>query len=48
MTNPQPSQKTAAIISRPDRPQVTEIIDGLLAWLAEHNYKVIVDEETAH
>lgn len=48
MTNPQPSQKTAAIISRPDRPQVTEIIHGLLAWLAEHNYKVIVDEETAH
>ena len=48
MTNPQPSKKTAAIISRPDRPQVTEIINGLLAWLAEHNYKVIVDQETAH
>ena len=48
MTNPEPSQKTAAIISRPDRPQVTEIIDGLLAWLAEHNYKVIVDQETSH
>ena len=48
MTNSQPSPKTAAIISRPDRPQVTEIIDGLLDWLAEHDYKVIVDEETAH
>lgn len=48
MTNPQPSPKTAAIISRPNRPQVMEIIHGLLAWLAEHDYKVIVDEETAH
>lgn len=48
MTNPQPSQKTAAIISRPDRRQVAEIISGLLAWLAEHNYKIIVDEETAN
>jgi NAD+ kinase len=48
MTNPQPSEKTAAIISRPNRPQVAEIISGLLAWLAEHNYKVIVDQETAN
>ena len=47
MTNPQPSQKTAAIISRPDRPQVAQIISGLLAWLAEHHYDVIVDLETA-
>lgn len=47
MTNPQPSPRIAAIISRPDRPQVAQIIDGLLAWLAEHNYKVIVDQETA-
>lgn len=48
MTNPQPSEKTAAIISRPNRPQVAEIISGLLAWLAEHKYKVIVDQETAN
>ena len=48
MTNPQPSAKTAAIISRPDRPQVAEVIHGLLAWLAEHNYKVVVDQETAN
>jgi NAD+ kinase len=48
MTNPQPSHKTAAIISRPGRPQVAEIISGLLAWLEEHNYKVIVDQETAN
>jgi NAD+ kinase len=42
-----PSQKTAAIISRPDRSQVAQVIPGLLAWFAEHGYKVIVDEETA-
>jgi len=48
MTNPQPSPKTAAIISRPDRPQVAQIIPGLLAWLTEHHYDVIVDLETAN
>jgi len=41
------TRKTAAIISRPDRPQVAQIISGLLAWLAEHGYKVIIDEETS-
>jgi NAD+ kinase len=49
MSNPQPSsQKTAAIISRPNRPQVTQIISGLLTWLADHGYKVIIDLETSH
>ncbi len=48
MANPQSSlSKTAAIISRPDRPAVAEILPGLLSWLAEHGYKVIVDLETA-
>ena len=39
--------KTAAIISRPDRPEVARILPGLLTWLAEHAYKIIVDEETS-
>jgi NAD+ kinase len=39
--------KTAAIISRPDRPQVAQIMPGLLAWFKEHGYQVITDEETA-
>jgi NAD+ kinase len=48
MTTSQASpQKTAAIISRPDRPEVAQVLPGLLTWLAEHGYKVIVDEETA-
>jgi NAD+ kinase len=42
-----PSQKTAAIISRPDRPELARIVPGLLSWLAEHGYKVITDAETA-
>ncbi len=48
MAIPQASfQKTAAIISRPDRPEVAKIIPGLLTWLAEHGYKVIIDQETS-
>jgi NAD+ kinase len=41
------SQKTAAIISRPDRPEVAKILPGLLTWLGEHGYKVIIDLETS-
>ncbi|HLZ39974.1 MAG TPA: NAD(+)/NADH kinase [Candidatus Sulfotelmatobacter sp.] len=40
--------KTAAIISRPDRPQVAQIFPGLLAWFAEHGYKVVIDEQSAN
>jgi NAD+ kinase len=48
MASPQlRSQKTAAIISRPDRSEVAQLIPGLLTWFAEHGYKVVVDEETA-
>jgi NAD+ kinase len=34
-------------MSRPDRPQVAQVIPGLLTWLAEHGYKTIIDVETA-
>jgi NAD+ kinase len=48
MANAQPSSKrTAAIISRPNSPQVAQIIPGLLKWLEEHEYKVIIDLGTA-
>ncbi len=48
MVSPRASaQKTAAIISRPNRPNVAQILPGLLAWLAEHGYKIILDEETS-
>jgi NAD+ kinase len=41
------AQKTAAIISRPDGPEVAQTVPGLLTWLTEHGYKVIIDEETS-
>jgi NAD+ kinase len=47
MASPQTSSsKTAAIISRPGRAEVAKILPGLLAWLAERGYKIIVDQET--
>jgi NAD+ kinase len=48
MASPQAtSQKTAAIIARPDRPEVAQILPGLLAWLADHGYKIVIDQETS-
>lgn len=48
MVSPQASsQKIAAVISRPNRPGVAQILPGLFTWLGEHGYQVIIDEETA-
>ncbi len=48
MVSSQPSsRKTAAIISRPNRPSVAQIIPGLLNWLADHGYGVIIDQESS-
>ena len=48
MGSPQSTpQKSAAIISRPNRPEVGEILLGLIAWLVQHGYKVIIDQESA-
>ena len=41
------SRKLAAIISRPDRPQVAQVISELLRWLKGHGYKAVIDAETA-
>jgi len=38
----------AAIISRPDRPEVAQILPGLLNWLSEHGYRVLADTETGN
>ena len=40
-------KKTAAIISRPARPVVAEILPDLFEWLVAHNYRITVDPETA-
>ncbi len=47
MAKPKSSQKTAAIISRPDRPELAQIVPGLLQWFKEHHYHVLVDAEIA-
>jgi len=48
MASPRSSSlKVAAVISRPDRPDVGQIMRGLVEWFKEHGYKVIVDPETA-
>ncbi len=40
-------QKTIAIISKPGRPELRELLPALEKWLHEHNYAVVMDEESA-
>jgi NAD+ kinase len=40
-------QKTVAIISKPDRPELADALPALEKWLEQHNYKVVVDQESA-
>jgi NAD+ kinase len=39
--------KSAAIISKPSKPELATILPGLFEWFRKHGYKVYVDEETA-
>jgi NAD+ kinase len=47
MAIPNPSIKFAAIISKPGKTELVEIVPPLLAWFREHHYQVVVDRETA-
>ncbi|HUO24359.1 MAG TPA: NAD(+)/NADH kinase [Candidatus Aquilonibacter sp.] len=47
LSSSQTRAKVAAIISRPDRPEVARSLPGLLEWFRDHDYQVIVDRETA-
>ena len=47
MASPQGLNKTAAIISRPNRAEVAQLIPPLLKWLGDHGYTIIVDLETS-
>ena len=38
--------KSAAIFSKPAKPELKQIVPELLRWLHEHGYKVVVDQET--
>jgi NAD+ kinase len=40
-------RKTVAIISKPDRPELSDALPSLERWLSDRNYTVLVDEESA-
>ncbi len=37
----------AAIISKPQKPELEDILPGLLAWLGDHGFEYLLDRETA-
>jgi len=39
--------KSAAIISKPAKPELASVLPDLLDWFGKHNYKLYLDEETA-
>lgn len=40
-------KKSAGIISKPNKPELAQIVPGLLAWFRERNYEIVVDPDTA-
>jgi NAD+ kinase len=46
-TNDSSQSKAVAIISKPGKPELAGIVPDLLKWFREHQYKVVVDPETA-
>ena len=40
-------QKTVAIVSTPDRPELSQVLPALEKWLEERNYAVVMDRESA-
>jgi len=50
MPKPRPSptrNRTVAIISKPERPELREVLPALEQWLQQHNYAVVMDTESA-
>jgi len=39
--------RTVAIVSKPDRPELSEVLPALEKWLQERHYTVVMDEESA-
>ncbi len=39
--------KTVAIVSKPGKPELTDILPRLFDWLGKHGYSVVIDTETA-
>lgn len=41
------SSKAVGIVSKPNKPEIAQIVPGLTGWLQEHGYTFVVDPETA-
>lgn len=39
--------KSAGIVSKPAKPELADVLPGLLQWFKKHGYNVVVDRETA-
>jgi NAD+ kinase len=39
-------QKTVAVISKPGRPELSEVLPSLEKWLQQHNYSLVFDQES--
>jgi len=39
--------KTVAVLSKPSKPELSQIIPPLLEWLGQHGYEVIFDQQSA-
>jgi NAD+ kinase len=40
-------QKTVAVICKPDRPELRQVLPELEKWLQQHSYAVVMDQESA-
>ena len=39
--------KSTGIVSKPDKPELADVVPGLVKWLDNHHYQVVIDRETA-
>jgi NAD+ kinase len=46
-TSPSGQSKLVGIISKPSKPELANIVPGLLDWLRNNQYQIVVDPETA-
>lgn len=44
---PQSQHRTVGIFSKPNKPEVAQIVPGLIEWLCAHGYDLVVDPQTA-
>jgi NAD+ kinase len=44
---PTGTPKSVAIMSKPGKPELAQVVPGLLEWFRKHDYQVVVDHETA-